>query len=53
MSRGKKELSEELELLREAAILEEGKPLRLFPAAMESENSRALLFFRQNPSCSC
>jgi ribosome-binding ATPase len=50
LSRGKKELAEELELLREAGkYLEQGKPLRLFPAATESEKLRGFAFLSAKP----
>ncbi len=50
VSRGKKDLSEELELLREAGkYLEQGKPLRLFPAAMESEKLKGFAFLSAKP----
>ncbi len=50
VSRGKKDLSEELELLRESGkYLEQGKPLRLFPAAMESEKLRGFAFLSAKP----
>jgi len=50
VSRGRKELTEELELLREAGkYLEQGKPLRLFPAAMESEKLKGFAFLSAKP----
>jgi hypothetical protein len=50
VARGRKDLSEELELLREAdRYLDEGKPLRLFPAAVDSEKLRGFAFLSAKP----
>ncbi|MDQ7784234.1 MAG: DUF933 domain-containing protein [Desulfomonilaceae bacterium] len=50
LKRGKKELSEEFDLLKEAqALLEAGKPLRLFPPAFESEKLRGFAFLSAKP----
>jgi GTP-binding protein YchF len=50
VSRGKKELAEELELLREAGkYLEQGKPLRIFPTATESEKLKGFAFLSAKP----
>ena len=48
--RGKKDLAEELGLLQEAyKILEEGKPLRIFPPASESEKLKGYAFLSAKP----
>jgi GTP-binding protein YchF len=50
VARGKKDLAEELELLREAnKYLDEGKPLRLFQHAMESEKLKGFAFLSAKP----
>ena len=48
--RGRKELAEELHLLEQArSVLDEGKPLRLFPPSMESEKLRGFSFLSCKP----
>lgn len=48
--KGRKDLAEELELLKTAyALLEEGKPLRLFPPASESEKLKGFAFLSAKP----
>jgi ribosome-binding ATPase YchF (GTP1/OBG family) len=48
--RGKKDLAEELSLLQEAyKILEDGKPLRTFPPASESEKLKGFAFLSAKP----
>lgn len=50
VQKGRKELAEELQLLQEAhALLDEGKPLRLFPPATESEKLRGFSFLSSKP----
>lgn len=50
MQRGKKELAEEFALLKEARVLlDQGKPLRLLPAAFESEKLRGFAFLSAKP----
>ncbi len=50
VARGKKELAEELELLREAnKYLEQGKPLRLFQPAVESDKLKGFAFLSAKP----
>jgi GTP-binding protein YchF len=50
VKKGRKELAEELHLLQEAhALLDEGKPLRLFPPATESEKLRGFSFLSSKP----
>ncbi len=50
LQRGRKELAEELNLLEQArSVLDEGKPLRLFPPAMESEKLRGFAFLSCKP----
>lgn len=50
LKRGKKELAEEFELLQGAqAVLDEGRPLRLFPPAVESEKLRGFAFLSAKP----
>jgi GTP-binding protein YchF len=48
--RGKKDLAEELSLLQEAyKILVQGKPLRIFPPASESEKLKGFAFLSAKP----
>jgi ribosome-binding ATPase len=48
--KGRKDLAEELSLLQEAyAILEQGKPLRIFPPASESEKLKGFAFLSAKP----
>lgn len=50
MKKGRKELAEELDLLEQAAsYLGEGKPLRFFPPALESEKLRGFSFLSCKP----
>lgn len=50
VAKGRKELAEEQALLREArAALEEGKPLRLYPPAYESDLLRGYAFLTAKP----
>lgn len=50
IKRGKKELSEEFDLLKGAqTVLEDGKPLRLYPPAVESEKLRGFAFLSAKP----
>jgi len=50
VQRGRKELAEEMSLLEQArSMLDEGKPLRLFPPAMESEKLRGFAFLSCKP----
>lgn len=50
IKRGRKELAEELALLEQArSLLEDGKPLRLFPPAVESEALRGFGFLSSKP----
>jgi GTP-binding protein YchF len=50
VQKGRKEMAEELELLQQAhALLDEGKPLRLFPPATESEKLRGFSFLSSKP----
>ncbi|MBI5249441.1 MAG: redox-regulated ATPase YchF, partial [Desulfomonile tiedjei] len=48
--KGRKDLAEELSLLQQAyAILEQGKPLRIFPPATESEKLKGFAFLSAKP----
>lgn len=48
--KGRKDLAEELSLLQEAyAILEQGRPLRIFPPASESEKLKGFAFLSAKP----
>lgn len=48
--KGRKDAAEELELLKEAqSILDQGKPLRFFPQALESEKLRGFAFLTAKP----
>lgn len=50
MQRGRKELAGEFSLLEQArSVLEEGKPLRVFPPARESESLRGFAFLSAKP----
>jgi ribosome-binding ATPase len=50
VQRGRKELAEELNLLEQArSMLDEGKPLRLFPSATESEKLKGFAFLSCKP----
>lgn len=50
LQRGRKELAEEADLLKQArTLLEEGKPLRLFPPAVESDKLRGFAFLSSKP----
>jgi len=50
LQRGRKDLAAESALLEEArSLLEEGKPLRLLPAARESEHLRGFAFLSAKP----
>jgi GTP-binding protein YchF len=50
MQRGRKELAAEFQLLEQArAVLDEGKPLRLFPPALDSEILRGFAFLSAKP----
>jgi ribosome-binding ATPase len=50
IKKGRKELAEELGLLKEAgAVLEDGKALRTFPPAMESERLKGFAFLSAKP----
>lgn len=50
MQRGKKELSEELDLLLEAKnLLDDGQPLRLSPVIVQSEKMRGFAFLSAKP----
>ena len=50
LKRGKKELAEEIDLLTHArSLLEEGKPLRLFPPATQSDKLKGFAFLSAKP----
>jgi len=50
MQRGRKELAAEFHLLEQAhAVLDEGKPLRLFPPSRDSETLRGFAFLSAKP----
>lgn len=50
VQKGRKELAEELDLLQKAhALLDEGKPLRLFPPATDSEKLKGFSFLSSKP----
>lgn len=50
VQKGRKELSEELDLLQQAhGFLDNGKPLRLFPPATESEKLKGFSFLSSKP----
>ncbi len=50
VARGRKDLAEELDLLMQArAILEQGRPLSVFPPAFESEKLRGFAFISAKP----
>lgn len=50
MQRGRKELAQEFALLKEARVLlDEGRPLSLLPAALESEKLRGFAFLSAKP----
>jgi GTP-binding protein YchF len=50
MQRGRKELAAEFQLVEQArSVLEEGKPLRVFPPARESEILRGFAFLSAKP----
>lgn len=50
MQKGRKELAEEADLLRQAAaVLEEGKPLRVSPAVVESDKLKGFSFLSSRP----